>query len=1132
MAKNEAASSKNKAKTAKGGRVRRAALAACSLAAALAVLTLAAALNPKWLASAVNAGLAMAGLNARVSEAVVGIAPPRVDLAGVSVSVRMPEGPVMSLSARAQRVSITRRGEVGNGWPGGWLVEAVRPEVDVAVREIPGGTAGTHGQERGAAAPYPNLAVKVTDARAAVSWPDGRATAEMLNASIDPGGSFSASALVIAEAGRATAGTGADRSPPLTAESGKTAMPEGDIPPDASTSGGPASDGPGVSLSGRAFVSFAGQADLLGQTVRAVFRVESGELGAGGASLPVEAQGEVTAGPGSVTLDRLAVNLGPASIGPGASALPPWAGELAGAHGLTASLRGQYKDGAATLEMGSVHVPGFLLARADMARDPEGNVTVQAEGAVEDVARLKALWGAGLPEEAKDLVLAGQIPFSASVAYPAQGPPTLRAAVAAPSVLAHSKALGVSAAASLEAAFDDGTLSGRLAVRGEVRTQNLQLPGVTFETRLAGRAPAVLFEGVRFSCAPGRLPGGVAFPGLSGTGGAGFTADQSGLSGGAAFEAEIADVGTVGFRLKLSPGAPPVVESARAALRLDRLAGLAGLGGRTEKSAAGKAKTAAAGKASAGAKPGAPGGLAEANMSGSVEISLTQGGFSPGRPIGAQARLKDVRLDLPGLPGLASRLAGRAETSFDPAAPGTLHLSLALTGGTLRLPTAELNLAALPLKLAATAARAGDGVSLDASASLSGLAGAALKGRFLPGAKGWTGQGEAKLTLGDLAGCLKAFAPAVAKESGVTVGGKARMAVAFSGPLGSPSLTGRGEAEVEELRAGPLSASRLRVPVILGRDLLRFHDEASPSLEFTVLGGRLALHAPEVRKPFSQDPEARLSAQLSGVALGPLTGKKVESEASARFESITLTREMLSLEGEVTAKAFGGDLIVKGIKVARPFAKDRQVRLHAGLLGADMLSLSALTGVGRITGRLNVTLSELHMAGFLPLAFTLRIESVSAPGVTQRISLGAVNSLTEVSAGRPVDLGLAARAALKLFGDFGYTKLGLMIGLKGSMCTIRGLHREGGVEYILKRSGLTGVDVTNANPENAMPFADLLVRIKKIMNKESSPQVRMGLGHSHEAPRQGPGTGHDGKRPAGGPSRPEKPEHNEHGGTP
>lgn len=88
-----------------------------------------------------------------------------------------------------------------------------------------------------------------------------------------------------------------------------------------------------------------------------------------------------------------------------------------------------------------------------------------------------------------------------------------------------------------------------------------------------------------------------------------------------------------------------------------------------------------------------------------------------------------------------------------------------------------------------------------------------------------------------------------------------------------------------------------------------------------------------------------------------------------------------------------------------------------------------------------------------------------------------------------------------LFGDFGYKKLGLLIGLKGAMCTVRGLHHENGVEYILKRSGLAGVDVVNGNPENAMPFADLLVRIRKIMNREAKPGVEFGLGHGHDAPR-------------------------------
>jgi hypothetical protein len=1144
MKSNGPGNPKSGAKAARRGRARRIALVACCLAAAHLALVLGVLLNPKWLTVAVNAGLRVAGLDAWVMEASIGLSPPRLVLAGLSVMAELPKGPVERLSARVERVSVLRMDESWRDWPGGWLIEADRPEVDVAVREVPGDAAGERGQELGAAPPLARVAVKASGGQVAVSWPGGRAGAEGLDASFEPGGSFSANARIHAETEVGKTGTSPDVHPGVPASD--------PLPPDGET----------ITLSGWASVSLVGHADIQGRTVGAAFMVESGELGAFGASVPVTAEGEARIGPESAMLERMAVNLGHAFVPPDVLGRLPWAGELAASSGLVASLRGEYKEGAASLEIVQVHVPGVLLARANLSRDPEGNTTVETEGAVEDVAGLRPLWTAWLPREARDMELAGQVPFSVSLAFAAHGAPSLRAAVAAPSLLARSKALGVSVATALEASFDDGTLSGRLTVRGEVLRPDATLPGVEFETRIAGRAPTVLLEGVRFSCAPGRLAGGVAIPGIEGTGGAGFTADAAGLSGAAALDARIADAGTIGLRLKLVPGMPPVVESATAAFRLDRLAALMGLGGKPGTQAdgvaardgrakagargaasgrasqlepdggAGSGKTGAAGKESAAAKPGAADGLTQAGISGRVEISLLPGGLSPGRPMGVEARLKDVRLDLPGQPGLASHLAGRGEAVLDPASPGTLKASLALTGGMIRLPTVDINLARLPLKLAASAVRAGDSVSLDASASFSGLAGGVLKGRFAPGSRGWTGQGEARLSVNDLAGCLQAFAPAAAVEHKVSARGKARLSVSYSGPLGSPSLTGRGEAEVAELRAGPLSASKLRVPVILERDLLRFHDEASPALNFAVLGGRLSLGAPEIRKPFSQDFEARLSAVLAGVALGPLTGNRIESEATARFEAITLTREMLSLDGELNAKAFGGDLIVKGVKVARPFVKDRQFRLHAGLLGADMLRLSALTGVGRITGRLNVTLSELHMAGFLPLAFTLRIESAGAPGGEQRISLGAVNSLTEVSAGRPVDVGLATRAALKLFGDFGYTKLGLMIGLKGSMCTIRGLHHEGGVEYILKRSGLTGVDVINANPENAMPFADLLVRIKKIMNKEMRPQVRMGLGHSHEAPKPGTGLGQGEKRPPGEPARPVKPEHNDSEGTP
>jgi hypothetical protein len=82
---------------------------------------------------------------------------------------------------------------------------------------------------------------------------------------------------------------------------------------------------------------------------------------------------------------------------------------------------------------------------------------------------------------------------------------------------------------------------------------------------------------------------------------------------------------------------------------------------------------------------------------------------------------------------------------------------------------------------------------------------------------------------------------------------------------------------------------------------------------------------------------------------------------------------------------------------------------------------------------------------------------------------------------------------------------------------VRGLYHEKGVEYILKRSSLTGVDVINGNPDNAMPFADLLVRFKKIMNKETNLQMKLELLHRHAAPRTARGEGKAGS--SGAPAR-------------
>ncbi len=51
--------------------------------------------------------------------------------------------------------------------------------------------------------------------------------------------------------------------------------------------------------------------------------------------------------------------------------------------------------------------------------------------------------------------------------------------------------------------------------------------------------------------------------------------------------------------------------------------------------------------------------------------------------------------------------------------------------------------------------------------------------------------------------------------------------------------------------------------------------------------------------------------------------------------------------------------------------------------------------------------------------------------------------------------------------------------------TLRGTIFEDGLEYLVRKPGLIGIDVINRNPENEIDFSDMLERIRRIKNNKT-----------------------------------------------
>ena len=194
-------------------------------------------------------------------------------------------------------------------------------------------------------------------------------------------------------------------------------------------------------------------------------------------------------------------------------------------------------------------------------------------------------------------------------------------------------------------------------------------------------------------------------------------------------------------------------------------------------------------------------------------------------------------------------------------------------------------------------------------------------------------------------------------------------------------------------------------------------------------------------------------------------------------------------QGGVTADVFGGQIVVTDPGVASLFTSAPVLKLGARLNKLSLAALTEGTSFGRIQGVLEGGVRDLEVVRGQPQRFDLWLETVQEKTVPQKISVEAVDNIARLGGGRSPFMGLAGRF-VSLFKAFPYKKIGVRSSLENDVFRINGTIKEGGVEYLVKRGGFSGVNVVNFNPDNRASFRDMVKRIKRIQSSRQGPVVK------------------------------------------
>ncbi len=381
-------------------------------------------------------------------------------------------------------------------------------------------------------------------------------------------------------------------------------------------------------------------------------------------------------------------------------------------------------------------------------------------------------------------------------------------------------------------------------------------------------------------------------------------------------------------------------------------------------------------------------------------------------------------------------------------------------------------------------------LSLGPLYSLTGQAGTATANRMsLEGALGASIQARKAGDALSVEGRLTITDAAVGSPSSGTdlVGVTADIPILYSSSSSdtAPSegtLPQKGFLRIAELRNPLLTLKPVDISLRVGINAF-----AVEPLAFELFGGRLELG----RTEFRVDPrtgEIRGAGSLAlrelDISKLPLPPQlKLTGRARADFPRLDIGAREIAVSGRGEADLFGGKVVLRDLAVTDPFTPGRSISLNVDLLDLDLKKLTDEVPFGEVTGIVRGDIRGLVVSYGQPARFDFRIESVPRKGVPQTFSLKAVDNLTVLSSGQTASAGTGP-FWMRFVRGFRYRKMGIVSTLRNDTFTLNGTIHEGGVEYLVKKPPLFGINVVNRMPDKKISFKEMAGRLKRVGQSE------------------------------------------------
>ena len=234
-----------------------------------------------------------------------------------------------------------------------------------------------------------------------------------------------------------------------------------------------------------------------------------------------------------------------------------------------------------------------------------------------------------------------------------------------------------------------------------------------------------------------------------------------------------------------------------------------------------------------------------------------------------------------------------------------------------------------------------------------------------------------------------------------------------------------------------------------------------------VFDGGVGIAELEVRDAGLPTMSVSFDAAIEPISMRPicqaLGWPEFSGTVAGRIPHLTYKDKLLTLDGDLEARVFGGRVVVGKLRLQDPLGVWPRMFGDIDVENLDLQSVTGTFSFGEITGRLSGYVHGLELFAWQPVAFDAMLATPPGDKSEHRISQRAISNISAIGGGSGGGtMATLSSGFLRFFEKFKYDRLGLACKLENEVCLMRGIAPARNGYYIVKGSGLPRIDVVGS----------------------------------------------------------------------